>query len=37
MAETETETRSMREEAEAWSSPYEEWKASEGIPTLRGL
>lgn len=33
----ETELLSAREVAEAWQSPYELWKESEGIPTLHGL
>ncbi|MPZ13874.1 MAG: cupin domain-containing protein [Chloroflexi bacterium] len=34
MAEPEFQT--ARAEAEAWKSPYEQWKGSEGLPTIRG-
>src|SRR5436189_125087 len=36
MAEAEVQEYSARREAEEWQSPYELWKQSEGLPTLRG-
>ncbi len=34
---TQTQEPSMAAEARAWKSPYELWKESEGLPTIRGL
>ena len=37
MAQPQVATRDVVEEAQAWKSPYELWKESQGLPTLRGL
>lgn len=39
MAQTaiEESVRESAREARAWKSPYEEWKESQGIPTIHGL
>jgi len=37
MAQVKEEMREMVREVQEWRSPYEEWKDSQGIPTVRGL
>ncbi len=37
VARKKTESEIYNEDAQAYKSPYEQWKLAEGIPTSRGL